>query len=263
MHNVLSTEKPNGIIHYAAFSLVGESMKNPYKYYNNNVSGTNTLVKVMADCGIKHIVFSSTAAVYGDAEIMPITESTATNPTNAYGETKLTMEKMISWHGKASGITYISLRYFNVAGAYPTGEIYEKHDPETHLIPIVLQVAEGTRKQVNVFGNDYPTKDGTCIRDYIHVMDLAQAHILAIEYLIKGGESTVCNLGNGEGFSVLEILKAAREVTGHEIPAVISPRRAGDPATLIASSQKAKELLGWEPKHTNIKDIIKSAYILK
>ena len=260
MRQVLEVEQPVGVIHYAAYSLVGESMTNPYKYYANNVSGTNTLLKAMADSGVRHLVFSSTAATYGDTTVMPITETAPTQPTNAYGETKLAMERMIDWHAQATGMTYMSLRYFNVAGAHPSGILCEKHDPETHLIPLVLQVATGQREQIGIYGDDYPTPDGTCIRDYIHVMDLAQAHILAMTHLVKGAESTICNLGNGEGFSVRQIIEAARRVTGHPIPAVVSPRRAGDPAKLIASSEKAKTLLGWQADYTDIEAIIATAW---
>lgn len=260
MRTVLENEQPVGVIHYAAASLVGESMADPYKYYANNVAGTNTLLKAMADSGIKHLVFSSTAATYGEATTMPLTETTPTQPTNTYGETKLAMERMIDWHRKANGPSYVSLRYFNVAGAHPSGVIYEKHDPETHLIPLVLQVAAGQRKAIGIYGDDYPTPDGTCIRDYIHVMDLAQAHLSAMDYLVSGGESTICNLGNGQGFSVLAIVEAARRVTGHRIPAVVSPRRAGDPPQLIAASDKAKALFGWEPRYTDIEAIIATAW---
>ena len=227
------------------------------------MSGTNVLLKAMEDCGVKNIVFSSTAATYGEAQNIPILETDPTNPTNVYGETKLAMERMINWYHKAHDTNYVSLRYFNVAGAHESGLIGEKHDPETHLIPIILQVASGRREAINVFGDDYETADGTCIRDYIHVCDLAEAHILAMQYLVNGGESTICNLGNGEGFSVLEMIEAAREVTNHPIPAIISPRRAGDPAKLIASSQKAKEILGWMPKHPAVKDMIASAWAVE
>ncbi|MTL35968.1 UDP-glucose 4-epimerase GalE, partial [Turicibacter sanguinis] len=227
MTEVLRKELVDGVIHFAAYSLVGESMTNPFKYYDNNMSGTNVLLKAMEDCGVKNIVFSSTAATYGEAQNIPILETDPTNPTNVYGETKLAMERMINWYHKAHDTNYVSLRYFNVAGAHESGLIGEKHDPETHLIPIILQVASGRREAINVFGDDYETADGTCIRDYIHVCDLAEAHILAMQYLVNGGESTICNLGNGEGFSVLEMIEAAREVTNHPIPAIISPRRAG------------------------------------
>ncbi|MBS3198604.1 UDP-glucose 4-epimerase GalE [Turicibacter bilis] len=263
MTEVLRKEKVDGVIHFAAYSLVGESMTNPYKYYDNNMSGTNVLLKAMVDCGVNNIVFSSTAATYGEAQNIPILETDPTNPTNVYGETKLAMERMINWYHKAHGTNYVSLRYFNVAGAHPSGLIGEKHDPETHLIPIILQVASGRREAINVFGDDYDTADGTCIRDYIHVCDLAEAHILAMQYLVNGGDSTICNLGNGEGFSVLEMIEAAREVTKHPIPAIISPRRAGDPAKLIASSAKAQEILGWTPKHPAVKDMIASAWAVE
>jgi len=258
--DVLRQEAVDGVIHFAAYSLVGESMTNPFKYYDNNMSGTNVLLKAMTDCDVSHLVFSSTAATYGDVQNIPILETDPTIPTSVYGETKLAMERMIDWYHGAHALNYVSLRYFNVAGAHPSGLIGEKHDPETHLIPIILQVAAGKREVINIFGTDYATEDGTCIRDYIHVMDLAQAHILAIQYLINGGESTICNLGNGEGFSVLEVIEAAREVTGHKIPAVVSPRRAGDPAKLIASSQRANEVLGWTPQHPSIKEMIRSAW---
>ncbi len=263
MTDVLRGENVDGVIHFAAYSLVGESMTNPYKYYDNNMSGTNVLLKAMVDCGVSNIVFSSTAATYGEAMNIPILETDPTNPTNVYGETKLAMERMINWYHQAHAMNYVSLRYFNVAGAHPSGLIGEKHDPETHLIPIILQVASGRREAINVFGNDYDTADGTCIRDYIHVCDLAEAHILAMKYLVEGGESTICNLGNGEGFSVLEMIEAAREVTNHLIPAIISPRRAGDPAKLIASSQKAQDILGWTPKHPEVKDMIASAWAVE
>ena len=260
MVDVLRKEKVEGVIHFAAYTLVGESMTQPFKYYENNVSATNVMLAAMADCGVAHLVFSSTAATYGDVDVELITEDMPTVPTNVYGQTKLAMEQMIEWHGQAHGMTHVALRYFNVAGAHPSGEICEKHDPETHLIPIILEVVAGVRDQIYIFGDDYLTNDGTCIRDYIHVMDLAQAHVMAMEYLIDGGVSVICNLGNGEGFSVLEVIEAARAVTGSVIPAITSERRFGDPAKLIASSSRAKEVLGWEPKQPDIKDIIGSAW---
>lgn len=260
MVDVLRKESVDGVIHFAAYSLVEESMLQPFKYYENNVSATNVMLAAMAECGIKHLVFSSTAATYGNVDVSCITEDVPTLPTNTYGQTKLAMEQMISWHGQASGMRYVALRYFNVAGAHPSGEIYEKHDPETHLIPIILQVAAGKRSEIHIFGDDYPTKDGTCVRDYIHVIDLVQAHVQAMEYLIGGGSSITCNLGNGEGFSVREVIEAARAVTGQVISEVVSQRRLGDPAKLIASSLRAKEVLGWEPKYSLIKDIIESAW---
>jgi UDP-glucose 4-epimerase len=260
LRGVFRNEKINGVIHFAASSLVGESMIKPLKYFDNNVYGTQVLLDMMIEFGVKYIVFSSTAATYGEQEVMPITEEAAAIPTNAYGETKLTMEKMMKWCDVAHGIKFVSLRYFNVAGARATGEIGEDHDPETHLIPVVLQVALGKREHISIFGDDYDTPDGTCIRDYIHVEDLIDAHILALRYLQKGGDSNIFNLGSSQGFSVKEIVEAAREVTGHPIPAKIAERRAGDPSRLIASSEKAKKVLGWQPKRTNIRQIIQDAW---
>lgn len=257
---VFEKENIEEIIHFAADLLVGESMLNPLKYYNNNVYGTQVLLEIMKDFGVKKIVFSSTAATYGMPDNVPIVETDKTEPINPYGETKLAMEKMFKWSDIAYGIKYISLRYFNVAGAYYSGDIGEDHDPETHLIPLILQVPLGKREKIYIFGDDYETDDGTCVRDYIHVSDLISAHILALKKLRAGGESNIYNLGNGEGFSVKEIIDAAREVTGHSIPAQIDDRRPGDPAKLIASSQKARNDIGWEPKYTNIKDIISSAW---
>ncbi len=260
LRSVFQNENIDGVIHFAASSLVGESMTNPIKYFDNNVYGTQVLLDIMIEFGIKNIVFSSTAATYGEQEVMPITEEMTTAPTNAYGETKLTMEKMMKWCDSAHGIKFVSLRYFNVAGARSTGEIGEDHDPETHLIPVVLQVALGQREYISIFGDDYDTEDGTCIRDYIHVEDLIDAHILALRYLQNGGESNIFNLGSSQGFSVKEIIEAAREVTKHEIPAKIVERRAGDPSSLIASSAKAVEVLGWMPSRTRIHQIIQDAW---
>ena len=253
-------EQPDGVIHFAANSLVGESMTKPLKYYNNNVCGTQTLLEVLVETGIKNIVFSSTAATYGEATEMPIKETTPTVPTNTYGETKLAIEKMLKWTHGAHDLNYVCLRYFNVSGADASGTIGEAHSPETHLIPLILQVPLGQRPHITVFGTDYPTKDGTCIRDYIHITDLVNAHILALRYLMNGGESDIFNLGSNTGYSVLEMIEAARKVTGHPIPAILGEKRAGDPALLIASSDKAKKVLGWSPKITNIEDIIASAW---
>lgn len=235
-------------------------MTEPLKYYDNNLYGTMVLLKSMVENGIDKIVFSSTAATYGEPENIPILESDRTEPTNTYGETKLSMEKMFKWVSKAHNLRYVSLRYFNACGAHVSGEIGEAHNPESHLIPIILQVPNGKRETISIFGDDYPTKDGTCIRDYIHVTDLAQAHILAVEYLRKGNPSDIFNLGNGIGFSVKEVIDTARKVTGHPIPAVVSPRRAGDPAQLIASSEKAKSVLGWKPEHADLEEIIATAW---
>ncbi|KAB8137681.1 UDP-glucose 4-epimerase GalE [Gracilibacillus oryzae] len=260
LRKVFSHEQIDGVLHFSANSLVGESMENPLKYFDNNVYGTQVLLQAMTEFNIKHIVFSSTAATYGEPEQIPITETMPTVPASTYGETKLTMEKMMHWCEKAHDIRFVSLRYFNVAGARSTGEIGEDHTPETHLIPIVLQVALDQREHISIFGDDYNTPDGTCIRDYIHVEDLIDAHILALNYLKNGGESNIFNLGSSQGFTVKEIIDAAREVTGHEIPAKVAPRRAGDPSTLIASSDKAKDFLGWNPTRTDIKRIIKDAW---
>ncbi|MDF2633176.1 MAG: UDP-glucose 4-epimerase [Pelosinus sp.] len=260
LKSVFEKEKINAVVHFAASSMVGESMENPIKYFNNNVYGTQVLLEVMNEFGIKNIVFSSTAATYGEPKQVPITEDMPTHPTNAYGETKLTMEKLMKWCDVAYGIKYVSLRYFNVAGARRDGKIGEDHATETHLIPLVLQVALGQREQITVFGEDYDTKDGTCIRDYIHVEDLIDAHILAMNYLNNQGESNIFNLGSNQGFSVKEIIEAAREVTKHSIPVKMGQRRAGDPSTLIASSQKAQTVLGWEPKCTLIHQIIADAW---
>ncbi|MEK8130686.1 UDP-glucose 4-epimerase GalE [Paenibacillus filicis] len=250
----------DAVIHFAASSLVGESMKDPGKYYHNNVYGTLCLLEVMNEHQVKRIVFSSTAATYGEPEQVPILETDRTLPTNAYGETKLAMENMMKWFDTAHGIQYISLRYFNAAGAHEGGRIGEDHDPETHLIPIILQVALGKRAHISVFGDDYATPDGTCIRDYIHVTDLADAHIRAVGKLREGGASRVYNLGNGKGFSVNEVIEIARRVTGHPIPAVIEPRRAGDPASLVASSERARTELGWAPQRDSLERIIASAW---
>ncbi len=260
LNDVFSKEEIEAVIHFAANSLVGESMTNPLKYYDNNVYGTKVLLQAMIDNGIKNIVFSSTAATYGEPEKLPILESDKTEPTNTYGETKLAMEKMFKWTSKAHDLRYVSLRYFNACGAHESGKIGEAHIPETHLIPLILQVPNKKRDHINIFGNDYNTKDGTCVRDYIHVVDLAQAHILAVKYLLEGNKSDIFNLGNGIGFTVNEVIEVARKVTGHEIPAVISERRAGDPAQLVASSEKAKIVLGWNPTHNTLEEIISSAW---
>lgn len=257
---IFEKESIEAVIHFAANSLVGESMTNPLKYYDNNLCGTKVLLESMVAHGIDKIVFSSTAATYGEPERIPILETDQTKPTNTYGETKLSMEKMFHWTGVAHKLSFVSLRYFNACGAHKSGTIGEAHHPETHLIPLILQVPNGQREAITVFGDDYDTKDGTCVRDYIHVTDLAQAHILALEYLRKGGASDIFNLGNGVGFTVKEVIECAREVTNHPIPAIIAQRRAGDPAKLIASSEKAKSILGWKPEHADLKEIIASAW---
>jgi UDP-glucose 4-epimerase len=260
MRSVLQKEKIEGILHFAANSLVGESMSEPLKYFDNNVYGTQIVLEAMREFGVDYIVFSSTAAVYGEQKLVPITEEAVTLPTNTYGETKLTMEKMMAWCDQAYGIKHVALRYFNVAGARTEGQIGEDHHPETHLIPVVLEAALGKREAVTIFGEDYDTPDGTCIRDYIHVEDLIAAHILALNYLQNGGDSNVFNLGSSQGFSVKEIVETAKAVSGIEIPVKIGERRAGDPSTLIASSEKAKQVLRWTPAKTSIEQIIKDAW---
>ena len=257
---VFLKEKPEAVIHFAANSLVGESMQEPLKYYDNNLHGTMVLLEAMKECAVDKIVFSSTAATYGEPEKIPIMEDDRTNPESTYGETKLAMEKMMKWCDRAYGIKYTALRYFNACGAHVSGDIGEAHNPETHLIPIVLQAAAGTRKCVEIYGDDYDTKDGTCVRDYIHVTDLAQAHILAMKYLLEGGGSDIFNLGNGVGFTVKEVIDTAEKVVGHPIPAEITGRRDGDPAWLIASSEKCKKILGWKPQHESLEEIIASAW---
>jgi UDP-glucose 4-epimerase len=248
------------VIHFAADSLVGESVSNPLKYYNNNVASTLRLITKMKECGVKRIIFSSTAAVYGEPENIPILETDRTMPKNPYGETKLTVENALKWADNAYGIKYVSLRYFNAAGAHKSGKIGEDHDPETHLVPIVLQAALGKREEVVIFGTDYDTRDGTCIRDYIHVTDLARAHILALKRLRSGGDSAVYNLGNGKGFSVKEVIESAERVIGRRIKCVEGGRREGDPAVLVASSDKIIAELGWSPEYSELDGIIDSAW---
>ena len=248
------------VIHFAANSLVGESVQNPLKYFNNNVYGMQILLESMVKSGVDKIVFSSTAATYGEPEKIPIEESDKTLPTNPYGESKLIMEKMMHWVSRANNIKFVSLRYFNAAGAIEDGSIGEDHSPETHLIPLILQVPLGKRDHITIFGEDYPTPDGTCLRDYIHVLDLADAHILAVNHVRNGGESNIFNLGNGQGFSVKEMIVAAEKVTGQSIKTEIGSRRAGDPAQLIASSDKASKLLNWIPRFTDVEKIIETAW---
>lgn len=240
LDNLFQQEKIDAVIHFAAYSLVGESVANPLKYYGNNLYGTKILLEAMVKNNIDKIVFSSTAATYGEPENIPILESDRTCPTNPYGETKLAVEKMFKWVAEAHGLRYVSMRYFNACGADENGIIGEAHNPESHLIPIILQVPNGKRETISIYGTDYDTPDGTCIRDYIHVTDLAQAHILAVKYLYNGGKSDIFNLGNGVDYSVREVIETARKVTGRPIPVTETSRRAGDPARLVASSEKAK-----------------------
>ena len=260
LDKIFDNEEIEAVVHFAAFSIVPESMSKPLKYFDNNTGGMITLLEAMRDHNIKYIVFSSTAATYGVPEHMPIKETDPQNPINPYGLSKLMMEKMMHWADKAYGIKFVALRYFNVAGAAPDGTIGEDHGPETHLVPIILQVAQGKRKELSIFGDDYNTPDGTNVRDYVHVMDLADAHILAIKYLEAGNESNAFNLGSSTGFSNKQMLEAAREVTGEPIPAKIAPRRPGDPDSLVAASDKARNVLGWDPKYDDVHDIIATAW---
>lgn len=259
LDKVFNENRIEVVLHFAASSLVGESMEKPLAYFNNNVQGMQMLLEAMLRHDVDKIVFSSTAAVYGEPERVPIPESEPTRPTNPYGESKLMMERIMDWAGQAHGMRSVILRYFNVAGALPGGVIGEDHRPESHLIPLILQVPLGLREQITVFGQDYPTPDGTCIRDYLDVMDLADAHMRAVDHLRRGGESLICNLGNGQGFSVREMIEAARRVTGHKIPMRTGPRRAGDPARLVASAKRARQVLGWQPR-AGIGEIIASAW---
>ncbi len=260
LEGVFEKENIEAVIDFAADSLVGESVEDPLKYYNNNVCGTVSLLETMAKFGVESIVFSSTAATYGEPENIPILETDRTEPKNPYGDSKLTVEKILKWADPAYNIKYTALRYFNAAGAHLSGNIGEDHNPETHLIPLILQVPLGLRDTIYIFGTDYETKDGTCVRDYIHVTDLSEAHILALERLMQGGESRIYNLGNGRGFSVREVIETARKITGREIKAVESERRPGDPAVLIASSEKAKSELGWSPEYNDLEKIIETAW---
>ncbi|MFB6815975.1 UDP-glucose 4-epimerase GalE [Streptomyces sp. NPDC056347] len=247
----------DGVLHFAAFSQVGESVTDPEKYWVNNVGGSLALLAAMRDAGVRTLVFSSTAATYGEPATTPITETDPTAPTNPYGATKLAVDHMITGEAAAHGLAAVSLRYFNVAGAY--GSCGERHDPESHLIPLVLQVALGRRASISVYGDDYPTPDGTCVRDYIHVADLAEAHLRALDAATPG-EHLICNLGNGNGFSVREVVETVREVTGHPVPEVVAPRRAGDPAVLVASAATARERLGWTPSRADLAGIVTDAW---
>jgi UDP-glucose 4-epimerase len=257
VESLLRELKPDGVLHFAALIEAGESMQKPEIYFRNNTAGTLALLEAMLATGTDKLVFSSTAAVYGEPESTPIEETAALAPTNAYGESKLMVEQMLTWFHRVHGLRYASLRYFNVAGALPHRG--EAHEPETHIIPLILDVALGRRDKIFIFGDDYPTPDGTCIRDYIHVLDLADAHILALTALHQT-EKMIYNLGNGSGFSVKQVIEAARRVTGHPIPVEIKPRRPGDPARLVASSAQAQTHLGWRPKHPELDDILASAW---
>ncbi len=251
--------RPEAVIHFAAFIAVGESMREPARYFSNNVCGSLSLLDAMVRNGVRHMVFSSTAAVYGNPDASPIEETFPIRPVNAYGESKVMVERLLHWFDEVHHLTSVSLRYFNASGADPEGRLGEEHEPETHLIPLILRAVK-TGEPITVFGDDYPTPDGTCIRDYIHVNDLAQAHILAVEYLLNGGVSDQFNVGTGTGRSVLEMIHAVEEVTGRKVPYVFGPRRDGDPPALVAASEKLRTRLGWTPRYTDLRTIVDHAW---
>jgi len=260
IRNVFRKYEIEAVMHFAAFTYVGESVEDPQKYYLNNLRNTLNLLQVMNEFEVRKLVFSSTCATYGNPQKIPLTEDHPQNPINPYGQGKLMVEKVLKDYSSAYGLRYVSLRYFNAAGADPEGEVGERHEPETHLIPLILDAAMGKREDIKIFGTDYPTTDGTCIRDYIHVTDLADAHIKALKYLEDGGESEVFNLGNGNGFSVREVIEEARKVTGKEIKATETERRPGDPPVLVGSSEKARKILKWQPKYDDLTKIISTAW---
>ncbi len=261
IHSIFSQHRIDAVMHFAAFSLVGESVEKPLIYYKNNVSRTIELLEAMEQHKIRNFIFSSTAAVYGEPVKIPISEDHPCSPTNPYGETKRAIENLLADCSRSSHLKYMSLRYFNAAGADIDGKLGERHDPETHLIPLILQVANGQRKELCIFGTDYPTDDGTCIRDYVHVSDLANAHMLALKALVAGADSAVYNLGNSKGYSVREVIELARQITGHPIPATIGDRRPGDPAVLIADSSRIRRELGWKPRYEDLRTIIETAWV--
>lgn len=260
LREIFANHQIDAVMHFAAYAYVGESVTQPAKYYQNNVVGTLTLLEAMLEANINKFVFSSTCATYGVPDAVPITEDQSQNPINPYGATKLMVERILQDFNQAYDFRSVSLRYFNAAGADPEGNLGEDHNPETHLIPLVLQTALGHRQSVSIFGTDYDTPDGSCIRDYIHVLDIAQAHILALKYLIDNGATDVFNLGNGSGFSVKEVIETARKITGKEIKAELSDRRPGDPSSLVGSGAKANKILGWQPAYSNLDDIISHAW---
>ena len=260
LNHTFAQHKFDGVMHFASYIQVGESVRDPAKYYRNNLANTQHLLDVMGEHDVRYFIFSSTAAIFGEPNYTPIDEAHPKIPINPYGHSKLMVEQMLADYDKAYGFRSVCLRYFNAAGAHPDGTLGERHDPETHLIPLILQAASGRREAISVFGRDYPTADGTCIRDYIHIMDLCQAHLLALQQLTQGGLSATYNLGNGNGFSVQQVIDVARKVTGCKIKIIDAPRRDGDPAVLVADSTLAKKRLGWVPTHENIETIIQHAW---
>lgn len=260
LKEVLTKHRISAVIHFAALAYVGESMEKPELYFNNNIGGTLSLLNAMRETGVHRLVFSSTCAVYGIPKKVPIDEQNPTDPLNPYGESKLTVEKILKWEGICHGLHWLALRYFNAAGCDAEGETGEDHSPETHLIPSLFQAALGRRGPCPIYGSDYPTPDGTCIRDYVHVADLADAHVRGLRYLEGGGKSTAVNLGTGSGYSVSELLAAAQSVTGHRIPSEPHPRRPGDPPRLVASAELARQLLGWTPRHSSLENILQTAW---
>jgi UDP-glucose 4-epimerase len=260
LDRIFSEYKIDAVMHFAAYSLVGESVEKPLAYFKNNLSRTIELLEAMIRHSVSRFIFSSTAAVYGEPQVVPITEGHPCLPTNPYGESKLAVEQLLKDCARNGSLQYVSLRYFNAAGADASGQLGERHNPETHLIPLVLRVATGELEQIRIYGADYPTPDGTCLRDYVHVSDLTQAHLLALQSLQKGAASAVYNLGNSKGYSVREVIESARSLTGHSIPAVVSERRAGDPAVLVANSEKIRRELNWKPRYEDLSEIIKTAW---
>lgn len=262
LDQIFNRHRVAAVMHFAASSLVGESVTRPLDYYRNNVANTLELIAAMARNHVRYFIFSSTAAVYGEPRMTEtLREDAVCSPTNPYGATKLAVERMLADHAAASDFRFVSLRYFNAAGADRSGKIGERHNPETHLIPLILEVAVGRRDAIQIYGADYPTPDGTCVRDYVHVSDLAQAHLLALEFLFKDGNSAVYNVGNNRGSSVREVIEVARRITGHPIPQKIVERRVGDPAMLVANSEKIRRELGWKPLHEDLTTIIKTAWV--
>ncbi len=260
IREVVSEYRIQAVLHFAALTFVGESIVQPRKYFHNNVVQTLKMLDALVDCSVKHVIFSSSCATYGDPERVPIAESHPQRPVNPYGESKLMVERILHWYDQAYGMKAACLRYFNAAGADPDGELGEVHTPETHLIPLVMQAASGAIDSVSIFGTDYPTPDGTAIRDYLHVYDLADAHVRALEYLLNGGASIELNLGTGQGHSVLEIIRAVEEVSGRSVPARRTERRPGDAQELVADASKAREVLNWQPRFVDLRELVRTAW---